>query len=135
MSGEFEVEDMVYFIEEGCDFSKAILHGVVWQKNYVTVTRGSLPAVSSYEVLALNHLGSFENFHLSPECVFKTADELLENLKDSLDHKFNLESFLEESAKYRAGKVNDDVIINGGILEAMHEGYESAVIDAELEKA
>lgn len=126
MSEEFEVKDMVYFIEEGCDFSKAILHGIVWQKNYSSVTRGASPSVSSYVVTAVDHMGNFKDFTLMPECVFGTIDGLLSNLKGNYDPKLNLRLLLDESKKYHAGK-SEDRFFNSGVLEALQEGYESAV--------
>lgn len=126
---EFNVGEMVFFIDEGLEFSKSILHGIVYQKSYVTVNENNSLHLDSYLVYAIDFNGEIDRYELSSTEAFETIDELINQLKDSYEPDFNLTAFDEYNEKN-----SNNIMFNAGIKEKLRTGYQKEALKAELIK-
>lgn len=126
---EFNVGEMVFFIDEGLEFSKSILYGIVYQKSYVTVNENNSLHLDSYLVYAIDFNREIDRYELSSTEAFETIDELINQLKDSYKPYFNLTAFDEYNEKN-----SNNIMFNAGIKEELRTGYQKEALKALLIK-
>lgn len=125
---EFNVGEMVFFIGEGLDFSDSIMHGIVYQKSYSTLSENNSLILDSYLVYAIDFNGDITSYQLFNNQVFETIDELLNELKNSYEPDFNLDAYDEFIEK------DNSIVFNLGIKEKLRTGYQKEALKAELIK-
>lgn len=125
---EFNVGEMVFFIGEGLDFSDCIMHGIVYQKSYSTLSENNSLHLDTYLVYAIDCNEQIISYQLFNNQVFETIDELLNELKNSYEPDFNLDAFDKFIEK------DNSIIFNLGIKEKLRTGYQKEALKAELIK-